>query len=297
MATTGISLARNLLCHCWNADCTEVAVCPHSSEVHIFRAPAEPSAPWSRVHVLQGHDQLVSGIDWSLRGNLIVTVSHDRNAYVWTHDGAAWRHQMVLTRLHRAALCVHWSPSEAKFAIGSASKWVCVCHFERENNWWVSKLIKKQHQSSIVSVAWHPSSAILATGCTDFKCRLINAFVAGGQPGRRGSAGGRRCWRNTPQLQLPAGMPGPSTLRLRLASYCCASWRWQPTHTTPQPAPSASAEAACVAAPAGVDSPSVQEQYPALRASQFGQVQPRCWQPAVVAQLCWGRSQQAWCMR
>jgi actin related protein 2/3 complex subunit 1A/1B len=181
MAQSGVQLAKNILCHCWNSDCSQVALCPHNNEVHIFSAPEEADAPWSKVHVLKGHDQLVSGIDWSLSSNLIVTVSHDRNAYVWTYDGSAWQPQMVLTRLHRAALCVKWSPSEAKFAIGSSSKWVCICHFEKEHNWWVSKLIKKQHQSSIVSVAWHPSSTLLATASTDFKCRVINTFIPGKQ--------------------------------------------------------------------------------------------------------------------
>jgi actin related protein 2/3 complex subunit 1A/1B len=68
---------------------------------------------------------------------------------------------------------------EDKFAVGSGAKVVSVCHFEEANNWWVSKMIKKM-KSTVLSVEWHPSNnGLLATGCSDFKCRVFNAWVKG----------------------------------------------------------------------------------------------------------------------
>lgn len=49
----------------------------------------------------------------------------------------------VILRINRAATCVKWSPEEDKFAVGSSSRMISVCYFEADNNWWVSKHIKK----------------------------------------------------------------------------------------------------------------------------------------------------------
>jgi actin related protein 2/3 complex subunit 1A/1B len=53
-----------------------------------------------------------------------------------------------------------------------------VCHYDQanDNDWWVSKMIKK-HKSTILDVAWHPNSQLLATACCDFKCRIFSAYM------------------------------------------------------------------------------------------------------------------------
>jgi actin related protein 2/3 complex, subunit 1A/1B len=66
-----------------------------------------------------------------------------------------------------------------KFATASGAKCVSVCSFAAEDNWWVSKTIKK-HKSTILSLAWHPNSQFLATGSTDFKCRVFSAYISNG---------------------------------------------------------------------------------------------------------------------
>ncbi|KAH9626720.1 hypothetical protein KSS87_010659, partial [Heliosperma pusillum] len=45
--------------------------------------------------------------------------------------------------------------------------------------WWVSKLIRKKHNSSVTSVAWHPNNILLATTSTDGKCRVFSTFIKG----------------------------------------------------------------------------------------------------------------------
>lgn len=153
-----------------------VALCPNNHEVHIYRYSPDK---WEKLHVLEKHDQIVSGIDWSTRSNKIVTVSHDRNSYVWNQEASEWVPTLVILRLNRAALCVQWSPKENKFAVGSGAKTVCICYYEQENNWWVSKLVRKRHNSSVTSVAWHPNNIFLATTSTDGKCRVFSTFIKG----------------------------------------------------------------------------------------------------------------------
>lgn len=168
--------AQCITCHAWSPDHSMIAFCPNNNEVHIYKVL---EGKWEKIHVLQKHDQIVSGIDWSRRSDQIVTVSHDRNSYVWTQEAAEWVPTLVILRLNRAALCVQWSPKENKFAVGSGAKTVCICYYEQENNWWVSKIIRKRHDSSVTSVAWHPNNILLATTSTDGKCRVFSTFIKG----------------------------------------------------------------------------------------------------------------------
>lgn len=121
---------------------------------------------------------VVCGIDWHPVTNQIVTCSHDINAFVWTYDTRmdSWKPSLSILRVNRACLQVRWSPDGTKFACGSGSKIVSICYFEPKNDWWISKIIKK-HKSSVVDVAWHPNSQVVATASTDFKCRIFSAFL------------------------------------------------------------------------------------------------------------------------
>uniref|UniRef100_A0ACD5ZDY5 Uncharacterized protein n=1 Tax=Avena sativa TaxID=4498 RepID=A0ACD5ZDY5_AVESA len=147
--------AECITCHAWSPDHSMIAFCPNNTEVHIYKFIADK---WEKLHVLSKHDQIVSGIDWGRSTNKIVTVSHDRNSYVWTQEGQDWVPTLVILKLNRAALCVQWSPKENKFAVGSGAKSVCICYYEQENNWWISKVIRKKHESSVTSLAWHPNN-------------------------------------------------------------------------------------------------------------------------------------------
>ncbi|KAJ7552006.1 hypothetical protein O6H91_06G038200 [Diphasiastrum complanatum] len=172
-------LAQCISCHAWNADLSMVAVCPNNNEVHIYKALSFTDSIWDRVHVLRKHDQLVSSIDWAPESNYIVTASHDRNSYVWNLEQDEWQPTLVILRLNRAAISVKWSPKENKFAVASGAKSICVCYYEQDNNWWVSKIIRKKHNSTVTNISWHPNNVLLATTSTDCKCRVFSAYIKG----------------------------------------------------------------------------------------------------------------------
>jgi len=138
---------------------------------------------------LMEHDQVVTGIDWAPKSNRIVTCSQDRNAYVWTLEGGVWKPVLVILRINRAATHVRWSPEENKFAVASGSKLVSVCYFESDNDWWVSKHIKK-HKSTVLHVDWHPNNVLLVTASSDFKCRVFSSFIKGLDKGNPQSSWG-----------------------------------------------------------------------------------------------------------
>ncbi|KAK4398170.1 Actin-related protein 2/3 complex subunitA [Sesamum angolense] len=66
-----------ITCHAWSPDHSMIAFCPNNNEVHIYKLL---EGKWEKIHVLQKHDQIVSGVDWGTESNRIVTVSHDRNS-------------------------------------------------------------------------------------------------------------------------------------------------------------------------------------------------------------------------
>jgi actin related protein 2/3 complex subunit 1A/1B len=85
----------------------------------------------------------------------------------------------VLLRINRAATCVKWSPKEDKFAVGSGARTIAVCSFDEENNWWVSKHIKKPLRSTVLAVDWHPNNVLLAAGAADSKAYVFSGFTKG----------------------------------------------------------------------------------------------------------------------
>ncbi|XP_022750780.1 actin-related protein 2/3 complex subunit 1A-like isoform X2 [Durio zibethinus] len=99
--------AQCITCHAWSPDHSMVAFCPNNNEVHIYKLLEDK---WEKVHVLQKHDQIVSGIDWSRRSNRIVTVSHDRNS---------WVSKLIRKKHDSSVTSVAWHPNNILLATTS----------------------------------------------------------------------------------------------------------------------------------------------------------------------------------
>ncbi|KAJ5328501.1 Lipase class 3 [Penicillium brevicompactum] len=146
---------------------------------------------------LKGHEKTVTSVDIAPNSGRIVTCSQDRNAYVWEQTPSGWKPTLVLLRINRAATFVRWSPSEQKFAVGSGARVIAVCYFEEENDWWISKHLKKPIRSTITTLAWHPNSVLLAAGSTDSHARVFSSFIKGIDTRPEPSAWGERLPFNT----------------------------------------------------------------------------------------------------
>jgi len=157
-------------------DRSQLAISPNSSEAQIYQRNGDT---WDLTQTLAEHDKLITAISWAPQRNLIVTCSQDRNAYVWTPSAEGWKPTLVLLRINRAATCVKWSPKEDKFALGSGARSIAVCSFDEENNWWVSKHIKKPLRSTVLSIDWHPNNVLLAAGTAEAKAYVFSAFIKG----------------------------------------------------------------------------------------------------------------------
>lgn len=180
--------------HSFTADQQTLAV-TRDNNVELYQAQANS---FKLRDELRGHDKTITGVDIAPNSGRIVTSSQDRNAYVWEPSQTGeWKPTLVLLRINRAATCVRWSPSESKFAVGSGARIIAVCYFEAENDWWVSKHLKKPLRSTVTSVAWHPNSVLLAAGSTDGHARVFSAFVKGTDERPEASPWGERLPFNT----------------------------------------------------------------------------------------------------
>lgn len=165
-----------ITCHAWNKDRTQLAISPNNNEVHVLHLDPR-TGTFEKKHVLKEHTQNVTSIDWAPNSNRIVSCGQDRNAYVWTFEKDEWKPTLVILRINRAATCVRWSPKEDKFATGCGSRLISVSYFEKENDWWVSKHIKKPIRSTILCLDWHPNNVLIAAGSSDFKARVFSGWV------------------------------------------------------------------------------------------------------------------------
>lgn len=164
--------------HAWNGDQTLCATSQNDEFVTVMETKGRDPSTWTVKSVLAEHTGYVSCIDWCAKTNLIVTCGHDRNAYVWkeTENDDEWKPELVILRINRAATSVKWSPEGNKFAVTSGAKCIPVCYYDEPGAWWISKMIKK-HKSTVLSCAWCPNNKLLVTGSSDFKCRIVSAFI------------------------------------------------------------------------------------------------------------------------
>jgi len=169
-----------IISHAFSADRSRLAVSLNSNDAQIF---SYNGSEWIPTETLSEHDKMITAIDWAPQSNRIVTSSQDRNAYVWQEQPdpetgkLTWKPTLVLLRINRAATDVKWSPNEDKFAVSSGARAIAICSFDSENNWWVSKLLKKPIRSTVLSVDWHPNNVLLAAGSADMKARVFSAYI------------------------------------------------------------------------------------------------------------------------
>ncbi|KAI6176801.1 Actin-related protein 2/3 complex subunit [Aphelenchoides bicaudatus] len=163
-----------ILSHSFNSDRTLLAV---SSAEKVFVFGFE-NGNWVKRTELPQHDLSVTGLDWAPKTNRLVSSSHDKNSFVWTcgPDGV-YKPELVLLRSQYGLSCVAWSPLENKFAVGTHAKHIAVTYYEKENDWWVAKQIKKSIQSTVLCIDWHPNNVMIAAGTTDYRVLVFSAYI------------------------------------------------------------------------------------------------------------------------
>ncbi|CAK9437380.1 uncharacterized protein LODBEIA_P17580 [Lodderomyces beijingensis] len=165
--------------HVFSPDRTILAV-TKENQVEIYKInPQNLSAKPQLIAHLRDHDKTVTSVDISPDGTRILTCSQDRNALVWEYQDGEFKPTLVLLRINRAATVCRWSPDGSKFAVGSSDRIIAVCYYEAENDWWISKHLKKPIKSTITTLDWHPNGVLLACGSTDGHVRVFSGYIKG----------------------------------------------------------------------------------------------------------------------
>ncbi|RCK58869.1 Actin-related protein 2/3 complex subunit 1 [Candida viswanathii] len=166
--------------HVFSPDRSILAI-TKENEIEIYKVSTNNLAQKPKlVAVLKDHDKTVTSVDISPDGSKILTCSQDRNALVWEADASGeFKPTLVLLRINRSATVCRWAPDGRKFAVGSSDRIIAVCYYEEENDWWVSKHLKKPLKSTITTLDWHPNGVLLASGSTDGHVRVFSAYIKG----------------------------------------------------------------------------------------------------------------------
>lgn len=138
--------------HVFSPDRSILAI-TKGNDVEVYQiSPSNLSSKPQLIAVLKDHDKTVTSVDISPDGSKILTCSQDRNALVWEYANGEYKPTLVLLRINRAATVCRWSPDGSKFAVGSSDRIIAVCYYEEENDWWVSKHLKKPLKSTITTI-------------------------------------------------------------------------------------------------------------------------------------------------
>ena len=168
-------------CHAWNRDLSQLAFCPNSNTIRIHSVGKDGKLG-ELVQELVDHDKLVTSLSWCPTNNRLVSCSQDRNAFVWSlNKSGQFEPELVSLRVKNACTDVKWSPCEKKFAVATGAKHIALCHYVIEDEasgtgLWHAKHIGN-HGSTVLSVDWHPSSCMLASGSSDQWCRIFMSAV------------------------------------------------------------------------------------------------------------------------
>eukprot|EP00769_Ergobibamus_cyprinoides_P001201 gnl/Ergobibamus_cyprinoides/2205.p1 GENE.gnl/Ergobibamus_cyprinoides/2205~~gnl/Ergobibamus_cyprinoides/2205.p1 ORF type:complete len:164 (-),score=20.42 gnl/Ergobibamus_cyprinoides/2205:21-512(-) len=139
-------------------------------------SPRAPTPALTLLHTLLKHTEPVAALQWAPNSDMLLSVAHDREGYVWIREGDSWTSQLVLLRTNRAAQAAAWAHGEHKFAVGTGTSELCVCSFDPEGRWWTAvKPVANPHGSTVTAVAFHPTDYLVATGCTDGHMRLFTS--------------------------------------------------------------------------------------------------------------------------
>ena len=173
---------QTISCFCWSPDHRKLALCPGSSEIQIYLVTSSGSGSnslsFELIQKLNAHEDLVTGLDWSIHGQL-VSVSEDRVAFVW--HTTKWTPSEVELAAPRGASHVAWNSAGTKFAVSTSSQHEKKCHIGMWNGdakIWQARKIGK-HRAALTSSAWHPSGHVIALMSLDCTVTVHSVYLKG----------------------------------------------------------------------------------------------------------------------
>lgn len=174
----GLFSLEGISCLCFNKDFTKVALSKKDNLIYIYEIKdLKNSETWRLVYTLKAHVGFVSDIDWNANSNDILTVSHDKTAYIWTFTAGKWESSALYSNVKLGYVCCKWNDRGDKFCTGTSGKNLLIGYFNTENNWWMAMPISKAHKSTVTTCMIDPTSLLVLSGSTDFRVFMHSCYI------------------------------------------------------------------------------------------------------------------------
>lgn len=173
----GLFSLDGISCLVFNKDLTKVALSKKDNLIYIYDIKDLKNCDtWKLAFKLKAHVGFISDLDWNANTNDILSVSHDKTAFIWTFSAGKWESSGLVCTAKLGYLNCKWNDRGDKFCTGTSEKKLFIGYFNTDNNWWMAMNVKG-HKSSVTTCRIDPTSLFVLSGSTDFRVFMHSCYI------------------------------------------------------------------------------------------------------------------------
>ena len=164
---------------CFNNNFTQVALSKKNNIIEIYQINnIKDFSSYKLLYTLSIHSQYISGLDWHLKTNKILSCSYDKTSFVSSYDKNKKNYisENVIISTKLGFLTCSWNDRGDKFVLGGSNRQLIIGYFNKENNWWIGKNIKC-HKSSVTCAKISHNNLFVISGSIDMKVYISSCYI------------------------------------------------------------------------------------------------------------------------
>ena len=164
---------------CFNNNFTQVALSKKNNIIEIYQINnIKDFSSYKLLYTLSIHSQYISGLDWHLKTNKILSCSYDKTSFVSSYDKNKKNYisENVIISTKLGFLTCSWNDRGDKFVLGGSNRQLIIGYFNKENNWWTGKNIKC-HKSSVTCAKISHNNLFVISGSIDMKVYISSCYI------------------------------------------------------------------------------------------------------------------------
>lgn len=173
----GLFILEGISCLVFNKDFTQCALSKKDNKIYIYETKdIKKTDSWKLLYTLKAHVGFISCLDWNANTNEILSVSHDKTAFVWTFSSGKWESSNVVANAKLGYLTCKWNSRGDKFCAGTSNKNLYIGYYNGSSDWWMCMNIKG-HKSSVCTCTIDPTSLFVISGSTDLRVYIHSCYI------------------------------------------------------------------------------------------------------------------------